>query len=201
MQTQNELVVGRQAKTYDYRGSLWSRIKARHLSFVNPEPKQRVLDVGCGTGKTLLLLSQKCDKSVALHGIEPSEDMLKQAKAKLGDRAKIQQGIAQELPYSGNHFDFVISTQVLHHLPAPEKKKMLKEMRRVLKPGGIVVISDWGKPMTLFGRFLAFLWRNHAYVKENTAMMTAEVFRKTGFKDVEDEVQFGIVHHIRGTKA
>jgi ubiquinone/menaquinone biosynthesis C-methylase UbiE len=197
----DQLITGHQAKTYDLRGTLWSRIKAKHLSLVNPTTGQRVLDVGCGTGKTLWLLSQKCDKSVELRGIEPSEDMLEQARTKLGRRAKIKQGIAQKLPYPDNHFDWVISTQVMHHLPLPEKKKMLSEMHRVLKSSGTVVVSDWGKPTNIIGYFLAFLWRNHAYVKENATMMTVDTFRRAGFKNVHEEpLQFGIVHHIHGTK-
>ena len=201
MQTKSKLITGYRARTYDFRGPLWNRIKVRHLSFVNPGPKQRVLDVGCGTGKSLLLLSQKCDKSVELYGVEPSTDMLKQAKAQLDGNAKLESGTAQALPYADNYFDFVISTQVMHHLPTQEKKKMLKEMHRVLKPGGNIVVSDWGKPANLFGQLLNALWRGHAYVKENAVILTPTAFRRAGFKNVTNEfLQFGIIHHIQTTK-
>ena len=79
---------------------------------------------------------------------------------------------------------------------------MLKEMSRVLKPDGMVVVSDWGRPTTLSGRLLDFLWRNHAYLRENADTMTVRTFQKVGFKNVKEEpLQFGIVHHIRGTKS
>jgi ubiquinone/menaquinone biosynthesis C-methylase UbiE len=196
-----QLVAGRQAQTYNYRGPLWGRIKAKHVSLVNPRPKQRVLDVGCGTGKTLWLLRQKCDPSVELCGLEPSKDMYKQAKSYLGSQARLVQGVAQELPYPDNSFDWVISTQVLHHLAGVEKKKMLAEMYRVLKPGGTVVVSDWGRPATPLGRFLDFLWHKHAFVKENASILSPTTFRGLGFRNITEEpLQFGIVHHIRGTK-
>ncbi|HTE57512.1 MAG TPA: methyltransferase domain-containing protein [Verrucomicrobiae bacterium] len=199
MQTKGELITGRQAKTYDYRGAVWNRIKARHLTLVNPQPGQRVLDVGCGTGRTLQLLSQKCDKGVQLYGLEPSPDMLERARAGLGKRAQIRQGFAQELPYPTAHFDFVISTQVLHHIPLVGKKEMLSEMHRILKPGGTLVLSDWGKPTTTLGKIIGLLWRNHAYVQANRNILTTG-FLQTIDLNTHEIVQFGVVHHLVGKK-
>lgn len=196
MTPSGQLITGRQARAYDYRGTLWSRIKLKHLSLIDPKPGQRVLDVGCGTGKTLQLLSQKCDKSVQLFGLEPSPDMFRQARAKLGKRAKLHQGFAQKLPYPAAHFDFVVTTQVLHHLPLAEKKKMLAEMHRVLKPGGTLVVSDWGRPVNTLGKAIGFLWRRHAWVSENTDVMNTTSFGDTGFTRVTETIQFGILRHI-----
>lgn len=173
----------------------------RHVNLVNLTPGQKLLDVGCGTGATLRLLGEKYGKSVELYGIEPSEDMLWQAQTRLHDgKAHLKQGVAQKLPYPDGHFDIVISTQVLHHLPTPEKKKMLLEMHRVLKPGGTIVLSDWGKPTNTLGKCISFLWRKHAFVKENSPMLEVDAFQKRGFKNTKEQVQFGIVHHISATK-
>jgi ubiquinone/menaquinone biosynthesis C-methylase UbiE len=190
------LITGRQARLYDYRGPLWGRIKSTHVGLVNPTPKQRVLDVGCGTGKSLWLLHQKCDASVKLFGIEPSRDMLRQAQARLAGRAELRQGSAQKLPYATHSFDVIISTQVLHHLPLAEKKKAVAEMRRVLKPGGRLIISDWGTPEGMLGKGISLLWRKHAYVPENAAVMRAAFLRDMGFTRVHDAIQFGVLHHI-----
>jgi len=200
MSAETRMITGRKAKTYDLRGPLWNSIKAKHLNLVSPKSGQRVLDVGCGTGKSLYLLSQMCDPSVKLHGVEPSGDMLDQAKGKLRKRAKLHKGLAQKLPYPDDSFNWVISTQVMHHLPLPEKKKMLQEMHRVLKPGGVMVISDWGQPTNLPGKFLAFLWRNHAYVEQNQQILNVPTMQKTGFTSVQEDLQFDIVHHIHAKK-
>lgn len=201
MNMYGQLLKGYRAKTYDYRGTLWSRIKAKHLSLVNPTQNQRVLDVGCGTGKTLALLRQKCDNSVELYGLEPSDDMLRQARIRLKRKAHIRQGIAQELPWPDNYFDIVMSTQVLHHLPADEKKKMLQEIYRVLRVGGQAFVSDWGRPISTSGKLLDTLWRAHAYIPENHQIMTPTAFRKAGFKNAKEEsIQFGVLHHIIASK-
>jgi ubiquinone/menaquinone biosynthesis C-methylase UbiE len=198
MTTNNsKLITGHRAKTYDQRRTLWSLIKSRHLSLVNPKPEQRVLDVGCGTGKTLQLLHEKSRGEVRLHGLEPSSDMLREARVNLhGLGVELSEGFAQKLPYPTNHFDWVISTQVLHHLPLAEKKKMLAEMHRVLKPGGHLVLSDWGAPTTLPGRFLNLLWRNHAYVRENQDILTKETLAQAGFREAQQSMQLGVVHHL-----
>lgn len=105
---------------------------------------QRVLDVGCGTGN-LLRSTGKRHRDVELAGVDPDLKMLARAERKLrraGLKAKLDRGFAQELAFPVASFDVVFSSLMLHHLDGPSKGEMLAEVRRVLRPGGLLVLAD-----------------------------------------------------------
>lgn len=74
------------------------------LDLMAPRPGQRLLDVGCGTGNHLLLFHQM---GLDVTGIDPSEPMLRIARDKLGHRAELRLGVAEDLPFDDNSFDLV----------------------------------------------------------------------------------------------
>jgi ubiquinone/menaquinone biosynthesis C-methylase UbiE len=114
-------------------GILLSRI----ASYGEINPKSKVLDVGCGTGRFPISLSilTKC----SLFGLEPSAGMLREAFAKDTSRCIAWvRGDGQRLPFPDEMFDCVYMTFVMHHM---EKKDLaLQEIHRVLKRSGICVI-------------------------------------------------------------
>jgi SAM-dependent methyltransferase len=94
------------------------REKSLILDLIAPRVGERVLDVGCGTGEHLLLFMKKgCD----ITGVEPSPSMLDVAKQKLGSRADLYMGKAEELPFSDNEFDIVTMISSLEFLDDPQK--------------------------------------------------------------------------------
>lgn len=95
-----------------------------------------VLDVGCGTG---WYLQQLGFLGAHLEGVDLSSGMLAIARHRLPAVA-LQQADIRRLPYAGNRFDAVICTRVLSHLPRLEEA--VSEMRRVLAPGGTLVLSE-----------------------------------------------------------
>ena len=188
---------------YDLRQPLWMHIGRRHVSLIDLKPGDRLLDVGSGTGNNLVRLFRHYRNSVELYGIEPSEDMNAQAEARLGgnDNVHLRIGIAEKISYEDNYFDWVVSSLVAHHLPLAAKEEMFGEMYRVLKSGGKIVITDWGKPTNLLGKVIAFLERNHAYVQEHSRGVLLDLLKQTGFKNIHDNyVQFGVVHHFSAIK-
>jgi ubiquinone/menaquinone biosynthesis C-methylase UbiE len=96
-----------------------------------------LLDVGCGNGNLLSLLN---DGIRTLAGADLSPEMIKHAKAKLGERVDLKLADSESLPWDSGAFDAVTCTDSFHHYPSPEK--VLQEMRRVLKPAGHIVIAD-----------------------------------------------------------
>ena len=99
-----------------------------------------ILDVGTGTGFLACLLAELGHR---VTGIDLSEGMLEKARAKsqhLGLQVDFRLGDAEKCPFSSNAFDVVVNRHLLWTLPRPELA--LKEWRRVLRPGGKVVVID-----------------------------------------------------------
>jgi len=103
--------------------------------------RPRILDVGCGTGANLLMLSKYGDAE----GVDVSEDALAFCRERGLDKVKL--GAGEELPYEDGTFDLVTAFDVVEHMD--DDLAGLREMRRVLRPGGRVL---------LFVPAFMFLW-------------------------------------------
>lgn len=101
---------------------------------------EMLLDVGCGTGYLIELLKKQ--KEADYHGLDLSPEMLKAAKKKFGNDVVLIEGVADKLPYGDNAFDVVTCIQSFHHYPDPDKA--MQEAYRVLKKGGLYILSDTG---------------------------------------------------------
>lgn len=104
----------------------------------------RVLDVGCGTGN-LLRTTGKRHPDVELTGLDPDPKALARARRKArraGVAVRLDRGFAQDLPYPDGSFDRVFSSLMLHHLDTGSKDALLAEVRRVLRPDGLLVLAD-----------------------------------------------------------
>lgn len=105
----------------------------------------RVVDVGCGTGTLSIGLAAAMPGAKVI-GIDLDPAILDLARAKAGAGwVEWLEGSALDLPVETDSADVVVSTLVLHHLQLDAKAAALREMRRVLKPDGLLVIGDWGK--------------------------------------------------------
>jgi SAM-dependent methyltransferase len=104
----------------------------------------RVLDVGCGTGNLLRTIGGH-HPGTELVGLDPDPKALARARRKArraGVNVRLDQGFAQELPYEDGSVDRVFSSLMLHHLDTPSKDALLAEIRRVLRPDGLLVLAD-----------------------------------------------------------
>ncbi|QAA34003.1 class I SAM-dependent methyltransferase [Clostridium manihotivorum] len=130
----------KQAKIYDatYYGKHASKLYTKVIDKVEGLNCSNVLDVGCGTGNILSLLAN--EDNLKLFGMDFSQAMLDKAKEKLKDRAELKFGDSEHIPWEDNHFDGLICTDSFHHYTEP--KKVLKEMARVLRPNGSLIIGD-----------------------------------------------------------
>jgi len=101
---------------------------------------EKVLDLGCGHGRYLPLFKEK---GIDYFGIDSSEKLIKIAKDEYPGE-KFQVGEALNLPFPDNFFDKIYSIAVLHHVPSEEfRLQFLKEVRRVLKPKGLLILTVW----------------------------------------------------------
>lgn len=148
-------------------------------------PGHRVLDIGCGTG-TLVMLIKSLHPQVDVVGLDPDPKALARARRK-AERASVSiqldQGFSDELPYPDGSFDRVFSSFMFHHLPADEKEKTLREVRRVLKPGGALHLLDFGGPESSAGGVLARLLHSSDRLRDNAEGRVLNLMARTGLAD------------------
>jgi len=110
-----------------------------------PLHEQDLLDVGCGTGTFLQTIKGHV---ASVSGLEYNDGMISETRSRLGNDAKLKelvQGSADALPFADNSFHVATVNQVLHHFPKDNNYafcfKAFKEISRVLKPGGVLVVN------------------------------------------------------------
>jgi len=139
----------RQAPTYDASGygRHARRLHAEVMAAVESFPFDAVLDVGCGTGTTLEAIVRTHPEAQAW-GIDLSAEMIAKARERLawvgehgGGAVDLQVADAEHLPLADDAVDLVLCVDSLHHYPDAEAA--LREMRRVTRPGGRLVIGEW----------------------------------------------------------
>ncbi|MBP0039351.1 MAG: class I SAM-dependent methyltransferase, partial [Roseofilum sp. SID1] len=105
----------------------------------------KILDVACGTGRTLRFIRQTCPQA-SLYGIDLSPYYLRKANQLLskmpGELPQLLQANGEELPYVDNCFHGITSVFLFHELPPKARQKVIDECFRVLKPGGTLIICD-----------------------------------------------------------
>lgn len=152
--------------------------------------QQRILDLGCGTG-TLALMAKRAYPAADVIGFDADAEALALAAAKAAnDRLEVllDQGLASALPYANDSFDRALSSLFFHHLSFESKKAAIREVLRVLRPGGEFHIADWGKPTNSVMR-MAFLgvqmldgFRTTA---DSVRGVLLDLLREGGFEKVE----------------
>jgi len=134
-------------------------------------PGDRLVDVGCGSGKLAItaaraLTRQASDVSGSVLGIDATPGMVEFARrsaAAARSTARFQVGIAEALPLEDGGVNAVTSSYFFHHLPSDAKRLALREMWRVLAPGGRLVITDYGRARGLKGLIASIPMRCNFY--------------------------------------
>ena len=153
----------------------------KNTIFAAAKPGWRILDIGCGGGQLAIDL-KRTDEGLDITGLDLSISQLRRARTRsMRARAglRLVQGSALELPFPAESFDLVYSVDCLKHWP--DKDKGLRECIRLLKPGGMLLITEvdrgctllsglrfvrrWNvpavlKPLSLFPFFLFAVWRS-----------------------------------------
>ncbi|MGO8814048.1 MAG: class I SAM-dependent methyltransferase [Terriglobia bacterium] len=111
-----------------------------YRKLLGPLRGKRILDVGCGTGRGVVDFAREADFAV---GCDASLDMLSVAaqKSTRNSRCALLASYAQKLPFKDASFDIVTSLNFLHLFDVPTQRSCVAEMKRVLKPGGILVLE------------------------------------------------------------
>ena len=166
------------------------------------ESGHRVLDLGCGTGTLTLLLWESAPQA-RITGLDADPQMLAIARKKAtesgtasGAEVDFRQGLADDLPFEDFEFDRVVSSLMLHHLERETKRAALREVLRVLRPGGELHLADWGPPRNLLDRaaFLTVrLLDGFAITRDNAEGRLPTLMAEAGFTGCEQTTAFGTV--------
>jgi ubiquinone/menaquinone biosynthesis C-methylase UbiE len=165
-------------------------------------PDDRVLDIGCGTATLSLLIDEQTAAGHVV-GLDIDPVMVATATHKTAPRRNslyLTRGSADTLPFANGSFEHVVSSLMLHHLETAQKRRMLAEAWRVLKPGGMILVMDFGPvgsgviadaAAAVFGRF--------ERVDDNLCGRVPSFIREAGFVAVATEdVAFGGVVKVYG---
>jgi len=165
------------------------------------------LDVCCGTADWTIALADAVGQKGKVFGLDFSKNMLKigddKVRAKKLENVTLIHGNAMELPFEDNYFDYVTIGFGLRNVP--DYMQVLKEMYRVVKPGGQVVCLETSQPtiplfkqlyfvyfkhvMPLFGKIFAKSYNEYSWLQESTMSFPnreklAEMFYEAGFAEV-----------------
>lgn len=108
----------------------------------------RVLDIGCGPGYFARLLAEVVGSAGSVVGVDAALEMVDYArrKSRYLPNCSFQVGTAQALAFPDRGFDVVVSSLMLHHLPEDDRLQSIREMKRVLRPGGRLLLADFNIP-------------------------------------------------------
>lgn len=169
------------------------------ITNLNPKKGERILDLGCGDGFYLYLLS-RLNLKLILHGADYDRNAINSAKKNLdSNKVKLTQAdLMKRLPFSDEFFDGIVMSEVMEHLP--DDIKCMKEARRVLKKNGRLVLSVphinypffWDPVNWILQRILkthiksgfwAGIWNQHSRLYSGESLKCA--LKESGFRDIK----------------
>ncbi len=172
----NRKLFNRWASTYDFGlFQFWmKKFQVPAIKEIDFSKKPRILDISCGTGELLRSLA-KTGKS-KLYGVDIAQKMLDKARKKLPAKVKLQKADVHRLPFKADTFDYVLTTEAFHHYY--DQKKALREMSRVSRKGGRVIVVD----INFFFRPVHFLFQKlePGNVKINSREEMKKLFVEAG---------------------
>lgn len=170
----------------------WRRAFVKQIA---PEPRDVILDVGCGTGSLAVLLKQT-SPSASVYGVDPDPDILTRAEIKARDAGVIvhlAQGFAQDTAAiaAGIRPNKIVSSLVLHQIPLAGKRLTILNAFAGLRAGGELHVADYGmqsSPLMRFAFRQVQTLDGFGNTQPNAEGVLPELMTEAGFVDVRENV-------------
>jgi demethylmenaquinone methyltransferase/2-methoxy-6-polyprenyl-1,4-benzoquinol methylase len=198
--------------------------RKKTMEQMNVQKGSKALDLCCGTADWTIALAEEVGTSGKVVGLDFSKNMLSVGRQKVNDlkltQVELVHGNAMSLPFEDNSFDYVTIGFGLRNVP--DYLQVLKEMHRVVKPGGKAVCLETSQPelpvikqlyyvyfrhiMPLFGKVVAKSYEEYSWLQESAKDFPgmselAKMFKEAGFSSVDVKAHtFGVAATHIGTK-
>lgn len=171
------------------------------LDLISIEGGMDILDVGCGTGSLAVAARHDLGDEGNVVGIDPSSNMIdlaRQKAEKAGVQVDFRVGVIENLEFEAETIDLVLSSLMMHHLTDELKERGLQEIKRVLKPGGRLLIIELDP-----GAFsLATLVHGHSEQLSAELEKTRQIIRRLGFAEIQSgRLSFRGFSYLKGKKS
>ncbi|MFI6953370.1 class I SAM-dependent methyltransferase [Nocardia sp. NPDC050408] len=173
-------------RSYDVFGAVFfggrrGRVYRRLAELSGAGPGDRALDIGCGTG---YLTRRLASVAATVVGLDPSAAVLERARRITAEpNCTYTVGVAESLTAEDDSFDVVANCLMLHHLPEDLRATALTEMRRVLRPGGRLLIGEFRPPANPIGRHLVGALTGPA-MEHNPIHLLEPLIADAGFEQI-----------------
>jgi ubiquinone/menaquinone biosynthesis C-methylase UbiE len=155
---------------------------------------QQVLDIGCGGGYLSRLLAAAVGTDGKVTGVDPSAAAIEYARRKAPRNCEFTTGLAQRLELPDESVDLVTSTLAIHHIPEDLRQQALGEMYRVLRPGGRLLVADFGSSggrLNLHGRGQS--------MRHGAAIPLDDLVTQAGFR-IEENGELPKLRYVRAIR-
>jgi ubiquinone/menaquinone biosynthesis C-methylase UbiE len=196
------VIYDRMSGCYDFlAGGSEERFKEQGLRMLNVRAGESVLEIGFGTGRSLLELARSVGTSGKVYGVDISPGMGRRAqsvlrKAGLADRVELKIGDAAALPFPSESMDAVFISFTLELFDTPEISVVVAECRRVLRPGGLLCVVSMTQKERVNMMVALYEWMHRALPAWiDCRPIRAELFLKdAGFDilDKKEEAMWGL---------
>jgi ubiquinone/menaquinone biosynthesis C-methylase UbiE len=161
----------------------------------------RVLDIGCGPGYLARMLAEAVGPKGSVVGIDAAPEMIDYAKSKARTLAhcRFEAGAAESLAFPDASFEVVTSSLMMHHLPNDLQLQAVREMRRVLRPGGTLVLADFTIPERGGWRIVASLTGHAGDMARRMVSPVEALAAKAGFRDLRSGDSPPWLHYVKAT--
>jgi ubiquinone/menaquinone biosynthesis C-methylase UbiE len=167
------------------------KFRNKLIDLVNPLSGESILEFGFGTAQNLILLKQRKNEAL-VQGVDIDPKIKSIAEYKLRKNnldVTLHLYDGNTLPFADNSFDKVFSSLVFHQLDAETKLHCLKELLRVLKPSGKLIIGDWGGAKSKWMRFSFYavqMLDGFKTTNDNVNGLMPQFISDAGFQNVSE---------------